>query len=254
MRSDTIKILIGDSPAEKPALIYHHIPKCGGTTVRQAIKRNVDFNKMLKYHTYIWGNTAENVKHTYGMNKDYVKALHGHFVYKHYESFLNDDIYDFFQTTLVRNPISKVVSTYYYIKEDPKFKGLELRKLCEHISLKQFVDVNPKLHGGAYEHTHNYTLKWFTGDRESINKGKEMLDKFDVVGTLDDLEGFINLIGKKRGWQEMKETYDTHNRTKSKPSMDEITDEIKEKIAENNQKDMELYEYAKEKFNEELEG
>jgi hypothetical protein len=76
-------------------------------------------------------------------------------------------------------------------------------------------------------------------DRRRLRRAKRALRKMDEFGIQEDLEGFAQRLQRHHGW----ELGPTVHGNVTKPC--EVSDSFRSRIAEDNQLDMELYEYGR---------
>ncbi len=207
--------------------IFIHIPKTGGTTINCVMNKTEwqtkpDFN----YRHIIYETKRSNSKDIFNpINYD---------KYEHYNIFM-----------LLRNPIDRLISEYYFIKDRQEFLSLIKpvpRNLKEYINNRQ---------------THNYMIGFLLG--------KRMYDE-DYVNE-DDLELVINTINNLKINVGIFEAYaqslsyfssitgikwpkniDIKRITLNRPKLENISEEIRALIKKNNELDFKLYEYCFNKF------
>ena len=102
--------------------IYIHIPKCGGCYIRDVLKNKYGFheitiNKHCNYDEFI--DNTKNILLENEKNEYYKHSINKmgkyRFFYSHQD--INKDIFDnYFKFTFVRNPYTKIISAYLYLK------------------------------------------------------------------------------------------------------------------------------------------
>ena len=207
--------------------IFIHIPKTGGTTINCVMNKSQwqtkpDFNyRHIIYETK--KSNSQDIFNPINYNK-----------YDNYHIFM-----------LLRNPIDRLISEYYFIKDRPEFMSLIKpipRNLNEYIKNKQ---------------TQNYMIGFLLGKR-MYNEDLVTEDDFDlVINTIENLNinvgifedypkslaYFSSITGIK--WPK---NIDIKRITLNRPKLDDISDEIKQLIIKNNALDFKLYEYCLNKF------
>jgi len=244
-------------------IFFLHIPKCGGSSIVEAIK-----------HCYVtWANIAErdlfqlsapasfqaasklkyNLQNSYFANDfatlklreqlllyymcQNAKYISGHFPFSQtaYDSF--GDRYKFI--TILRDPVKRCVSTYFYNRyKTNKHCKIEMG-IEEYLNSelgRQTGRVYVNFLGGADE-------KGDYGDAGAINRAKENLHKFALVGCLECLEDFERLFAARFGRNLKIRVLNQNPKPKSEREAI-LSEEIKEKIAEICQPDIEIYQYA----------
>ncbi|MGF9947290.1 sulfotransferase family 2 domain-containing protein, partial [Priestia megaterium] len=135
--------------------------------------------------------------------------------------------------TMMRNPIERVISLYYFLKTYPGY----YRENMENMSFEDYIDWDPQAKNGQ--------IQQICGIHSQIGleKAKENLKTFKVVGITEMFNESLLLLKDKLGWNDI--AYKRKNVTKSRPLLQEVPTEIIKKIKKNNQLDIELYEFAK---------
>lgn len=207
--------------------IFIHIPKTGGTTINCMVNKSEwqtvpDFN----YRHIIYETKRSNSRDIFNpLNYD---------KYKDYNIFM-----------LLRNPIDRIISEYFFIKDRPEFMSLMSpipRNLKEYVKNKQ---------------THNYMIGFLVGKR-MFDKDVVTRDDYElVINTIRNLNikvgifeyykaslsYFSSLIGVK-----VPKRVEVKRITLNRPKIQDVSQEIKDLIIENNKLDFELYNNLRNQF------
>lgn len=205
-----------------PNLVFLHIAKSGGRTFRQSILTRfytinckmfidrLDRNVFWDYDKNVTGfNYPENVE-TFGL-------ITGHFKATKY-LFLNRPM-----ITLMRNPVDRTISNYYWWKSRPEVAGTKIKKMFEEgIDIIEFSQL--------FENYMSYII--------DID-----LNKFKFIGILEQFELGVRKFEKIF---DVNIAYD--NKIKNKGNYEEVTKDIRDKILKYQEGDMDLYNRALEIF------
>ncbi|OLO37221.1 hypothetical protein BTR23_13940 [Alkalihalophilus pseudofirmus] len=217
-------------------LIHLHMPKTAGTTLRTIIKKNVNINN--SYELYKYGNRLKNI--LTDLNMKPIECIQGHFPYGIHSYLEQKCTY----ITMLREPVERVISEYYFIKSLPRH---ELHQQVKKLTLVEYQQE---------ERNCNLQTRLLSGQTnkasltlDDLQKAKEHINKhFKVVGITEMFDESIFLMKKEFGWRNL--FYRKYNITKGKPT--NIAKNIKKKVAENNLLDIELYNYARKLLNSKL--
>lgn len=138
--------------------------------------------------------------------------------------------------TMLRNPLERVISEYYYILERPNHKAfsevktLSLSDFIQHFPVKSSNQQTRRLSGLI--HKPDLDLAKFN-----------LTHHFEVAGIAEMFNESVYLMKKVFGWNDIE--YQKANVTKTRPSMKEIPSDILKELEDRNQMDIELYEFAK---------
>lgn len=208
-----------------------HIPKTGGLTLRRVIDKQykkediIDLNlKKIKDYGHTLSNKLRTKSFIYG---------HVRFGVHQYKTG------PFQYITMLRDPVERIISTYYFIKENPKNN---LHHVVKNMTLEQFVKEDAPRIKKAIE---NHQTRFVSGKRvPDLEIAKKNLSKhFAVVGITERYNESIFLMKKALGWGDID--YQKINATKSRPKANEISKETVQLIREKNRLDLELYHYGK---------
>lgn len=212
------------------------MPKTAGTTLRTIIKKNVNIKN--SYELYKYGNQLKNI--LTDLNTKPIGCIQGHFPYG-IHSYLNQKCT---YITMLREPVDRVISEYYFIKSIPWH---ELHQQVKNMTLDEYQQEVKKCN------LQTRLLSGFNNKKaltlDDLQKAKEHINNhFKVVGITEMFDESIFLMQKEFGWRNI--FYKKYNITKGKPT--NIPIGTKKRIAENNLLDIELYNYARKLLNSKL--
>jgi hypothetical protein len=227
-------------PATNLCIIFLHLPKTGGVTLRTTLKWKYAPD-MLTFETLT--KPAESLGEVPLSERRNARVLTGHLHYGVHDYIPQRCEY----ITLLREPIARVISYYYYILGHPKhWRHAELVR--SGMTLNEFVRTS------AERGIENDQTRMLSGrgageldagslGREALDEAKRNLERFLVVGLTERFDESFILIRRALGWK--LPLYVTANvSTRPKPASEAAVELIRQR----NQLDLELYEFARELF------
>ncbi len=191
-----------------------HIPKTGGVSIRNLLKEHFGPGFVTYYWTLTdaWGRNVPEVPPT-------ATCLHGHFQ--------TDEFTRYFPQarliTWVRDPVERVVSSYFYRLRDPDWKHPVCRDLHEHkLSLAEYA---------ALPLVRNEMAHFF---------GSKQPEDFSFIGLMEDFARSLALMEKLLGMAPCPIRHDNRNPEKT-ASYYELDRDLRRKILALNERDAELY-------------
>jgi galactose-3-O-sulfotransferase len=224
-------------PATNCCIIFLHLPKTGGVSLRRTLKWKYA-PAMRNWETLT--KPADSLEELPLSERRKLRVLTGHLHYGVHEYIPQSCQY----ITLLREPVARVVSYYYYILGHPKhWRHTELVR--SGMSLEEFVRTSPE-RGVENDQTRMLSgrgageLDAGTLGREALDEAKRNLETFLVVGLTERFDASFILIRRALGWK--LPVYVTANvSTRPKPASANAVESIRER----NQLDLELYEFAR---------
>jgi Galactose-3-O-sulfotransferase len=224
-------------PTANRCIIFLHLPKTGGVTLRRALKWKYAPD-MLNFETLT--KPAESLADVPLSDRRNARVLTGHLHYGVHDYIPQPCDY----ITLLREPIARVVSYYYYILGHPKhWRHAELVR--SGMSLDEFARTSPE-RGVEDDQTRMLSgrgageLDAGSLGRKALDEAKRNLEKFLVVGLTERFDESFILIRRALGWK--FPLYVAGNvSTGPKPASAAALELIRER----NQLDLELYEHAR---------
>jgi hypothetical protein len=221
-------------------IVSLHMPKTGGTTFAHFIPKIVRYH-FLDYKDKPLADGYEKRKLD-NCHTDYINMLrilklfevspkeivivHGHFFVTKYITVFPDAKL----VTWLREPVQRVISSYYEWQRWPDMDHSECRKMVEEkMSLEEYV---------CMEKTQNLCTRFLN---------KVSIREFSFVGITEKFDKSIQLF-KSMFLPELKDVeYSRKNEGDKKPR---VSKQTRQMIAEYNKDDIELYKESKSKFNE----
>ena len=252
-------------------LIHFHIPKTAGITLIDILRRK--YNEKLLHLTINKYNKASD---GFTYIKDFINLDHkqdlenfcltGHFPYGIHKYIKNKYKY----ITVLRDPVERVVSDYHYTINTINHPFNKYYFKNKKISLEDYIKLdpienNPKMPGDIrissavsdlqYKSLACNIFKDFYRPSKDINdisfdEIKKNIDKeFLLVGTLEKFDYFLILLKKYMKWNNISIANQKFNVSKNKKQIPNKTKMLIEKF---NTKDFELYEYVRNRFNQQI--
>jgi hypothetical protein len=158
-------------------IIFLHLPKTGGTSLVQLLQ------KKYKIFTYYKNSSDEEQLNT--INSHEYDIITGHMDFNFINKIKYTKIF-----TIMRNPIQRCISLYYFVN-----KGIDL--VNKELTLYEFFTSIDKriLRHIENNMTHQIAYKYFYDDRlpddESLILAKNNIDKFDFVIIYENIDNDI---------------------------------------------------------------
>jgi len=226
--------------------IFNHIPKCGGISYRTLLEEIFGQDRV----THISLNLEEEYRPDPDNYKQYTMLM-GHFGVR-----WNDIVGPGRRwMTALREPIDRVVSTYYYWRNNaPLSRESPWLYMAQTMSLDDFVRSGHYLVLQGIKNLQTWQLaddlRWryrSVPEQDVVAVAKQNLDKFAFVGIHEEFEQSVERMCTYLAVTPFN-TLPRANVTKKRVAVSELSPATVEAITELNTADMELYKYALQRF------
>lgn len=192
----------------QPTVIFFHIDKTGGTTVRDYLSqqypreqiRPVPGMPAIDQTAVLYPVTHQDL---YAHNRKFKRDRTQRLIMGHYDTgildYFDDDVVTM---TVLREPVARVVSLYRYVREnEPRYAGLSrdaqvlgfdawARKYCDlwdNAMTKQLAGVR-------------WSSGWTPASNAVYQLAEQMLRELTFVGLTERLDLFLDCVADEMGW------------------------------------------------------
>ena len=231
-------------------VIFLHIPKTAGTTLHDIIGRQYVASEM---HTMLL-DVPESIKQFLALSeaeRGQFKMIRGHMGYGLHQFVPRPCQY----FTILRDPVERVISTYYFIKRTPGHFFYHIFKE-ENLTLKGYVESG---YSNMMDNGQTRMLAGGDGNilegectQEMFEQAKENLRRsFVLVGLTERFDETLLLLRHQFGWRRL--FYIRKNVSPHRLEKETLSPDTLEAILAMNRYDLALYEYAQSLFEEYIE-
>jgi hypothetical protein len=237
------------------ALIFLHIPKTAGTTLNCLLDKQYPSKYSCKIHSPYPHNFQDELNKISRVQKEEINFFKGHMAFGLHKILPQPSTY----ITMLRDPVERVISLYYFILRTPDHYLYNLVR--EHqMSLKECISSRisselengqTRLLSGNLELAKNQMGSFEPSSPEWLEAAKKNLENnFTAFGITERFDESLILFKRKLGWR--LPLYVKHNVNKNRPMKETISPDVIRLIEKNNELDIELYNYAKDYFEEQI--
>ncbi len=231
-------------------IIFFHIPKAGGSTLHSIFERMYlkDDIYTIQYNSNSWYENGELFKKLPLEELNKILLLKGHMFFGLHECF-NDPSIKY--VTFLRDPVERIISHYYFVlrsnehflHQTVKNKKMSLLEYAKSDLSWELDNCMTRMISGLQNIEINQC-----NDSHYDLAVKNLESYFRVIGIVERYDESLILLKNELGWKEYP-YYQKLNQTERTHSVSKKT---KEKIAERNRYDVQLYDWALEHFNERI--
>lgn len=233
-------------------LIFQHIPKTAGSTLHSVL--NQRFRTAQTYNIFASNYHDPEARALISLSderKRRIRLLKGHMPFGLHQFLPQHCVY----FTVLREPVERVISQYFYIRKN-KQNPLHEKVVGGDLGLAEFVS------SGISVGMHNGHVRWLAGElhahgfdancEQLLATAKRNIDAhFAVVGLTDRFDETLLLLGRKLGWKR-RPYYTRENVAPKRRSPGDFDAAELDVVREYNRYDIELYEWARARFEQQL--
>lgn len=224
-------------------LVFHHLPKCGGTSVHQAIRRCFPLDPRIEVRIAADASarTADQTGQTlfavreglllYHMTLPRTAYISGHIPFSERVFQEYADQWSFI--TIIRHPVARWLSAYF----DSRYPRVPGAYGSINMSLEEYLESpRGRAEGSA-------CLSFFAGSTDgepSVERALRTLRRFSVVGVLEELDAFASAFAARYGTS-LKVPHFNRNPVSVHVQKQKVTPEIWRRVEEICRPDLELY-------------
>ena len=223
------------------ALIFLHIPKTAGTTLNRIIEWQYSPLSIFTIDPLGIRATPERFKTLSDQRRRKLRVVRGHMVYGIHGFLPQGATY----VTMLRDPVARLLSAYSFALRRP-LNPMRRKLKRGRVGVEAFIRLTPNRQNLQCRVLAG--VKEVTCDQWVLDIAKENIMKsFSVVGLCERFEESLILMAKAFGWE--IPYYENRKVSRVRPALEPG---VVDMIQEQNRLDMELYEFARKRFEETL--
>jgi hypothetical protein len=237
---------------EQPAIIFVHIPKAAGTTLHRIIEQHYPRQTVYSTNPALLNPEAgiDHFKHLPLEQRAQIRVLKGHLPFGLHEYIPGPSTY----FTLLREPVDRVVSFYYYIRQNTRHY-LHEQVLARDLTLQQYIE------SCLTTSNDNFQVRLISGVHHEVPYGQctpamletakhNLQERFSVMGLSEQFDATLLLLQRAFQWRDV--FYVRQNVNTDRPMLTHIPPATLDLIKEHNRLDIELYQFVKQRFEDRL--
>jgi hypothetical protein len=228
-------------------LLFLHIPKAAGTTLHSILEQH--YAPSSQYSIFDPDQKAKEFAGLPTERREPIRLLKGHIAYGLHQSLIGETTY----ITLLRDPVARVISHYYYVRGQPTHY-LYGRVMERRMSLREYASSN------LTDELDNGQTRLLAGiesdrsvpigacDANLLNIAKHNIERhFSLAGLSERFDESLALMAIMLGW-DWTPSYRNLNVSTMRAEQGRIDASTRKCIEQANPLDVELYAWAKQRF------
>jgi len=228
-------------------LIFLHIPKAAGTTLHSILEMH--YAPANQCSIYDPEQAAKVLPLAPRVQREAIRLLKGHLAFGLHEHLIGQSTY----ITLVRDPVDRIASHYYYVKRMPGHY-LHNAVVGQNMSLQDYASSK------LTDELDNGQLRLLAGvvndkavpigacDERLLQQAKGYIERhFALAGLTERFDESLALMAMRLGW-DWTPAYKSLNVTAERPRQGQIDAATRQAVEQANQLDCELYAWVKKRF------
>jgi len=237
---------------QPPAIIFVHVPKAAGTTLHRIIEKHYPRQTVYSTNPSLLNPEAsiEHFKQLPLEQRAQIRILKGHLPYGLHDYLPGPSTY----FTLLREPVDRVVSFYYYVRQSTRHY-LHEQVLARDLTLQQYIEScittsNDNFQTRLISGVHHEALYGRCTPAMLDTAKRHLQEHFSVVGLSEQFDATLLMLKHAFQWRDL--FYVRQNVNTDRPMLPNIPSATIDLIREHNQLDIELYQFVKQHFEDRL--
>jgi len=223
-------------------IFFDHTPKAGGMSLVRVFEDIVGKSAVL----HVNGQHAGAVcSHSVD-----IPVVSGHFFFTPGEALPADR----FCLTMLREPLDRVLSNYYFSRNNASTTLAANVKFAQSMELEEYIeceDFEIRSDVSNAQTNHFYPLIWSASGKpdneQKLSSAKLALEQFHLVGVLEQYQDFVDVLCYEQGWPPVLKV-PLENTTLRRQKVPELPSHVLARLRALNELDIELYEHARQLF------
>ena len=210
--------------SKDPVYVFHHMPKCGGTSLIQILNK---WFIVIRDYRKDWSSTHSSSINIYKLRSTHCLSGHwelpGVYLGERYPEVFSNERYKVF--TFLRDPLKHSLSLYRYEKENDQ---TDIKDIEEHFKIRP-----------------NYMATILNANEENY---KQIIDRYFFVGIVEDMDKSIKILSRLVEKKYHKIPWINRTDLSSDTKFDALSRSTIDLFKEINKVDYLIYDYAYEKL------
>lgn len=247
--------------SEEKTLIHFHIPRTAGSTLDMIMRRHFPRDAFVHLNVTINPRCIDEFIRLPEKKRGEIRYLDGHMPFGLHAYLPHSSTY----VTVLRDPVDRVISEYYGVIQtpvDPLYRYNEVTS--KNMSLADYV--LRRVHSDTSRGISNFQTRCISGVQwgdllhgstpapsNILETAKANLrEYFSLVGLSERFDESLILLKRALGWRTKDILYVKQQVGRNRPPKDTIGSEAVKLVEDYNELDMQLYEFAKQMFEERI--
>jgi len=229
------------------ALIFLHLMKTGGHTLHKLMRHKYDVTRRF-YYSQRPGRTLADFQALTVEQRDRLRFIHGHLDFGFHEMLNQPCTY----VTLLRHPIKRIVSLYYFVYFHPsRYDPVNNPPISfrDYISPERILVDNGQTRKIAGQASQDFPFGGCTSELLDIAK-RNLRDRFLMVGITERFDESLVMLRHLVGLNTLLHT--RANTNPAKPKSDPLSEADIELAIAHHQFDLELYDYGNQLLDQQI--
>lgn len=219
-------------------IIFNHIPKAGGISLMRIFEKVYGTERCFRHMVHPPNNPEfkTRIDELTKEELDTLRFISGHFKFGNHNLLSNPVLY----VGLIRDPVDRIVSDYYYNRDRGRKEFMEL---CKSMSLEEYV--SHKFHKKQSDMVRSSQIEYLTG-QQNLNEAKKIIDRhYLMVSSTRQLDSMQRIICQLA---ELEDSSPLRANSSSANQAVQLAPKMRKEIYDRTEVDCRLIEFIENKF------